>query len=174
VKHVSARLFPATIRTVAVVLVLCWASVATADNIRYPQTGPVAFIIQLANGWTASADPNALNLIAPDKSSAITLTVKQQELAMAFGTSDQFANAAFKAANATFTKKEQASIGGIAAEAYFGTFMNSNNVPLVIEIVVIKRLSLVAESIISEAQLNDAQNSSLAAMLRGISVTGLN
>jgi hypothetical protein len=163
------------LRGAAAVLLSCWAGFAVAADIHYPQNTSVAFDVHLANGWNADPDVTTnLKLTAPDSSSVISLLLAAQDAPTAAQTPDQFANQALMSGNAAaFTKKEPASISGIAAEAYFSQMPGSNNIPLNITLILIKPLGnyVVTEMIVARAQLNDAEQASLDAMMKGINLT---
>jgi hypothetical protein len=163
------------LRGAAVVLLSCWAGSAVAADIHYPQNTSFAFDVHLANGWNANPDMTTnLNLTAPDTSSAISLTLAAQDAPTAAQTPDQFANQVLMGSNAAaFTKKEPASISGVAAQAYFSQMPGSNNIPLNITLILIKPLGkyLVSEMIVARTQLNDAEQASLDAMMKGINLT---
>jgi hypothetical protein len=164
-----------SLRGATIFLLSCWAGIAVAADIHYPQNTSVAFDVHLANGWNADPDmTTSLNLTAPDTSSFISLTLATQDAPTAAQTPDQFANQALMSGNAAaFTKKETASISGVAAEAYFSQLQGSNNIPLNVTLILIKPLGkyLVSETIVSRTQLNDAEQASLDAMMKGINLT---
>jgi hypothetical protein len=163
------------LRGAAILLLSCWAGFAVAADIHYPQNSPIAFDVHLANGWTANPDMTTnLKLTAPDNSSVISLLLAAQDAPTAAQTPDQFANQALMSGDAAaFTKKESASISGIAAEAYFSQMSGSDNMPLNITLILIKPLGnyLVMEMIVARNQLNDAEQASLDAMMKGINLT---
>jgi|GEM_PF-4274246 len=153
---------------------MCWATVATAEQIRVPQTGPVAFIAQLANGWTyVPNDANSGALVAPDTSSAISLMVELNDPTTAAMSDDQLANSLLLQMNApAFTQKQPGTFGGVSAYAYSSRMTNSNNVTMNIQMFVIKPVGqyVAIAAIMSELQLNDAQSYSLEAMKKGVTI----
>jgi len=159
----------------ATALFMFWAGFAAAADIRYPRTGPVAFDVHLANGWSANPDTTrSLNLTAPDNAAAISLTLEQQSASKAARTLDQIANQVLTGNNTAAFKKEPASIGEIAAEAYYSQILNSGSVPLQLRLILAKPLRkyLASELIVSRTQLNDAEQASLDAMMKSIQLTG--
>jgi len=126
----------------AIGLAVCWATVAAAEQVRVPQTGPVAFIAQLADGWTyVPHDANSGALVSPDTSSVITLAVLPNDPTTAALSDDQLANVLLLRMNApAFTLKQPATLGGINTYAYSSRMTNSNSVTMNIQTLVIKSI----------------------------------
>jgi len=159
----------------AITLGICWATGAAATEIRVPQSGPVAFVAQLANGWTyAPASASSGNLEAPDKSSVITLVIGPNDPKTAAMSDDELANTFLLSMNApAFTKKEPALLGGVNGYSYLSETTNSNNVTMNVQLYVIKPIGqfVAIAAVMSELRLNDAQSNSLEAMKKGVTLS---
>jgi hypothetical protein len=55
------------------------AGIAAAKDLRYPESGPVAFLLHLPDIWTAKAgNSGSMLVIGPDGFAAISLTLMQE------------------------------------------------------------------------------------------------
>ena len=88
---------------------------AAAEDLRYPKTGPVAFLLHLPNGWNSKMDDSGNMLVfAPDRSAALSLSVAKEDADSLKQTPDQFANTSFAVAKAEpFNKHEKGTIAGV-------------------------------------------------------------
>jgi hypothetical protein len=143
---------------------------------RYPEQGPVAFIIHLPDTWSGKLDNNGNFLIgSPDHSSGLSLTVVHEQADSLAQTSDQFVNTAFDTAKAEhFSRKEPSSISGVSAVAYYSRLANPNGIDLPLKTILIKSVHdyIVSESILTITKLSAAQQSALDRVINGITLTG--
>jgi hypothetical protein len=160
---------------VALLLVTSWTSNAVAQQIRFPQTGPVAFVIHLANGWTANSNADNILLHSPDNTSAIQLSILPGNAA---STTDQVANQIIASMSGAkpFTRKEPTAWSGYNGYDYFSSGVNPSNVALNVEIIVIKPIGqfIALANIISPQKTTVAEQNSLEAMKQGIDLSAGN
>jgi hypothetical protein len=162
--------------TVALIFILgcLLAGPAQAEQIRFPKTGPNAFLINLPAGWIAKEDQyNGIQLLPPDHRTSVYLSMvldkgyegkPLEDLALAIG----------KPSNITsFSKHEPAAISGLKGTAFYGQMKNDKGTLLDVKMVIIPLgPSLWAtETLLSSQGLTAAQAASLNAAVRGIAVT---
>jgi hypothetical protein len=151
------------------------AAVATAKELRFPETGDVAFVLAVPDNWEVSRVGQNLLLKGPKRSSSVALAVIQNK-EQAKEPEDDLANAIFKASNAEpFSKHEPAEIGGVKAEAYFSKTTNTKNLNVLFKLMVVKvaQTYVVTETIITLSDLSAEQQQSLDAVVKGIRLTGI-
>ena len=150
-------------------------AVATAKELRFPEIGDVAFVMDVPDNWVVSrVGPNLL-LKGPDHSSSVALAVIQNK-DEAKAPDDDLAKAIFKASNAEpFSKHEPGAIGGIKAEAYYSKTTNTKNLNVLYKLMIVKvaKTYVVTETIITLSDLSAAQQQSLDAVVKGITLTGV-
>ena len=151
-------------------------AVATAKELRFPEIGDVAFVLAVPDNWSVSrVGPNLL-LKGPDHSSSVALAVIQNKDEAKAPDDDDLANAIFKASNAEpFSKHEPGAIGGIKAEAYYSKTTNTKNLNVLFKLMIVKvaKTYVVTETIITLSDLSAAQQQSLDAVVKGITLTGV-
>ena len=175
-----ARIRARWLRTVAAAAALSvtigHALAKDIKDIRYPETGPVAFVIHLPDGWTGKLDDYGNFLInAPDHSAGLSLSVVHENAESLQQSADQFANVAFDAAKAEhFSRKEPSSISGVDAVAYYTRLVNPSGVNVLVKMILIKSVHdyVVSESTLTLTKLSSAQQSALDNVLEGITLTG--
>jgi CheY-like chemotaxis protein len=154
---------------------LASTAVAPAKELRFPETGDVAFVLAVPDNWEVSrVGPNLL-LKGPDRSSSVALAVIQNK-DQAKAPDDDLANAIFKASNAEpFSKHEPGEIGGIKAEAYFSKTTNTKNLTVLFRLMIVKvaKTYVVTETVVTLPDLSTAQQQSLDAVVKGITLTGI-
>ena len=153
------------------------AGVTAAKDLRYPESGPVAFLLHLPDIWTAKVgNSGSMMVIGPDGSAAISLTLMQENEVTLAKTPDELANTLFFAAKAEpFNKHEKGVIGGVPADSYYSRRLASaKNGPQLMKINMIRSVSgyFVLETILTATTIDSFQQSALAAALKGISLTG--
>jgi hypothetical protein len=166
---------PAVVRSATIAVAICLAGSVAAKDLRYPQSGPVAFALNLPDTWTTKVDDSGNLLVnSPDRSSALTLTVTPEDANSLKLTADQFANAALAIAKAEpFNKHEPSSIGDKSADGYYSRMVNPSGVKIDVKMNVIKSVQnyIVSETILNVASITRAQLDTLATVLKGISLT---
>jgi hypothetical protein len=176
IKNIRAERFRAVGCLVVAVALAAASPSAAAKDMRYPEKGPVAFVLHLPDDWGAKLDDSGNMLIsAPDHSGGLSLSVNHESANSLAMTGDQFANEAFDVAKAEhFNKKEPASISGVGAVAYYTRLVNPGGVSVLIKMILIKSAHdyVVAESILTIAKLSNTQQRALDGVLEGISLTG--
>lgn len=152
------------------------AGAAAADDLRYPQSGPVAFLLHLPNGWNAKLDDSGnMLVVAPDRSAVLSLTVAKEDAATLKQTPDQFANTLLAFAKAEpFNKHEKGAIAGLPADTYYSRIVSASNVKATVKMNLIKPVHdyIVSETILTIAAITSAQQAALAAALKGITLLG--
>jgi clan AA aspartic protease (TIGR02281 family) len=152
------------------------AGTAAAKDLRYPESGPIAFLLHLPDGWTAKAgNGGSMMVIGPDGSAAISLTLMHENELTLAKTPDELANTLFFAAKAEpFNKHEKGVIGGVPADSYHSRLVRTANGPQLMKINMIKSLQgyVVLETILTTATIDSFQQAALAAALRGIRLIG--
>jgi clan AA aspartic protease (TIGR02281 family) len=152
------------------------AGAAAAKDLRYPESGPVAFLLHLPDIWTAKVgNSGGMLVIAPDGFAAISLSLMHENEVTLAKTPDQLANTLFFAAKAEpFHKHEKGVIGGVPADSYYSRLVRATNGPPLMKINMIKSLQgyIVLETIFTAATIDSFQQSALAAALKGISLIG--
>ena len=149
---------------------------AAAKDLRYPESGPVAFQLHLPDIWTAKVgNSGSMLVIGPDGSAAISLTLMQENEVTLAKTPDELANTLFFAAKAEpFNKHEKGVIGGVPADSYSSRLAKPTGEPRVMKINMIKSLHgyIVLETILTDATIDSFQQAALAAALKGIRLSG--
>ncbi len=79
----------AAMRLAAIAIVMGWAGVATAKNIRYPEKGPVAFVLHIPDTWAVTPGDGYLNLVTPDHSAVVSLVVGADDAKTEAQTADE-------------------------------------------------------------------------------------
>jgi hypothetical protein len=152
------------------------AGAAAAKDLRYPESGPVAFLLHLPDIWTAKVgNSGGMLVIAPDGFAAISLSLMHENEVTLAKTPDQLANTLFFAAKAEpFHKHEKGVIGGVRADSYYSRLVRATNGPPLMKINMIKSLQgyIVLETIFTAATIDSFQQSALASALKGISLIG--
>ena len=152
------------------------ASPAAAKDLRYPENGPVAFQLHLPDGWSAQADNGKImQVTGPDHSAAMLLTVLPETERSLKQTPDEVAAALFAGAKAQqFSKHEKGAIGGVPADSYNSWMLDHSGQQEWMKINVIKSLHgyMVLETILTSPTIDSAQRAVLAAVLKGITLTG--
>jgi predicted aspartyl protease len=152
------------------------AGITAAKDLRYPESGPVAFQLHLADIWTANVGKSgSMLVIDPDGSAAISLTLMHENEVTLAKTPDELANMLFFAAKAEpFNKHEKGAIGGVPADSYYSRFVKPTGQPRVMKINMIKSLHgyIVLETIVANATIDSFQQATLAAALKGITLIG--
>jgi clan AA aspartic protease (TIGR02281 family) len=153
------------------------AGTAAAKDLRYPETGPVAFLLHLPDRWTAKVDHSGTMLvIGPDGSAAMSLMVTHEDPRSLNQTSDELASALLAAAKAEpFNKHEKGAIGGVPADSYYSRMVSPTNGQQVMKLNMIKSVHdyIVLQTILTAATIDSAQRAALAAALKGITLTGV-
>jgi hypothetical protein len=167
----------AVVRVAAIAIAMVSAGLAAAKDMRFPETGPIAFVLHIADNWGATPD-NSGNLIlkAPDNSAGMSLSVIEDK-ASATAPRDEVAKAILAAASAEpFSRHEPASIGGVKAEAYYSKMVNANKVNLVVKLIVVQvaQTHVATLTVITAANnLSAAQKKSIDDTVKGITLTGV-
>jgi clan AA aspartic protease (TIGR02281 family) len=149
------------------------AGITAAKDLRYPESGPVAFLLHLPDIWTAKvSNSGSMFVIGPDGSAAISLTLMHENELTLAKTPDELANTLLGAAKAEpFNKHEKGVIGGIPADTYYSRLVSG---PQLIKLNVIKSVHgyIILETIMTAATIDSAQQATLAAALKGIRLIG--
>ncbi len=152
------------------------AGFAAAKDLRYPESGPVAFLLHLPDIWTAKAgNSGSMMVIGPDGSAAISLTLMRENEVTLPKTPDELANTLFFATKAEpFNKHEKGLIGGVPADSYYSRLVSATNGPQLMKINMIKSLHgyIVLETILTTPTIDSFQQAGLAAALKGIRLIG--
>ena len=152
------------------------AGTAAARDLRYPESGPVAFQLHLPDIWTAKAgNSGSMLVIGPDGSAAISLTLMHENELTLAKTPDELANTLFFAAKAEpFNKHEKGVIGGVPADSYYSRLVKPTGGNQLMKINMIKSLHdyIVVETILTAATIDSFQQAALAAALKGIRLIG--
>ena len=129
------------------------AGTTAAKDLRYPESGPVAFQLHLPDIWTAKVgNSGSMLVIGPDGSAAISLTLMHENEVTLAKTPDELANTLFFAAKAEpFNKHEKGVIGGVPADSYYSRLVRATSGPQVMKINMIKSLHgyIVLETILT-------------------------
>jgi len=152
------------------------AGIAAAKDVRYPESGPVTFLLHLPDPWTARVGKSgSMLVIVPDGSAAISLMLMHEDAASLARTPDELANALLIAAKAEpFSKHEKGVIGGVAADSYYSRLASATSAPQLMKLNMIKSVRgyVVLETILTAATIDSAQQAALAAALKGIRLIG--
>jgi len=149
------------------------AGITAAKDLRYPESGPVAFQLHLPDPWTARvAKSGSVLVIEPDGSAAVSLMLMREDSSSLAKTPDELANMLLVAAKAEpFNKHEKGVIGGVPADSYYSRLVSG---PQVIKLNMIRSLQgyIVLETIMTAATIDGAQQTALNAALKGIRLIG--
>jgi len=152
------------------------AGITAAKDLRYPESGPVAFLLHLPDIWTARVGKSgSMLVIEPDGSAAISLTLMHENEVTLAKTPDELANTLFFAATAEpFNKHEKGVIGGVPADSYYSRLVRATIGPQLMKINMIKSLHgyIVLETILTAATIDSFQQAALAGALKGIRLIG--
>jgi len=149
------------------------AGITAAKDLRYPESGPVAFQLHLPDPWTARVGKSgSMLVIEPDGSAAISLTLMREDSSSLAKTPDELANMLLVAAKAEpFNKHEKGVIGGVPADSYYSRLVSG---PQLIKLNMIRSLQgyIVLETIMTGATIDGAQQTALNAAIKGIRLIG--
>jgi clan AA aspartic protease (TIGR02281 family) len=152
------------------------AGAAAAKDLRYPESGPVAFLLHLPDSWTAKVGHSGTMLvIGPDGSAAMSLMLMHEDASSLAKTPDELANTLLVAAKAEpFNKHEKGVIGGVPADSYYSRLVSAANGPQLMKLNMIKSVHgyVVLETILTAATIDSAQQAALTAALKGIRLIG--
>jgi hypothetical protein len=170
-KHIHAAM-----RLAAIAIVMTWAGAAPAKDLRYPDKGPIAFVLHIPDSWAVTPGDGYLNLVTADHSAVVSLVAAVDDANTAASTADEFANEALKIAKAEpFHTHKTTTLAGIPADVYYSRIVNAKNVHADIKMIVIKsvRNHTLSQSILTVAGIRADQTKALNAGLNGITVAGL-
>lgn len=163
-RHVVALLF---------ILGCLVAGAAQAEQIRFPKTGPNAFVITMAPGWTSKEDAyNGMQLLPPDSRTSVYLSMvldqayadkPLEELALAIGAPSKITS---------FSKREPITISAMKGMAFYGKMTNANGTVLDVQMNIIPLAPALwaTETLLSSQGLNSAQIASLNQAVKGIAI----
>jgi clan AA aspartic protease (TIGR02281 family) len=150
---------------------------AAAKDLRYPESGPVTFLLHLPDSWTTRVGNSGnMIVIGPDGSAGVSLMVIHETEGSLKKTPDELANSLLAAAKAEpFSKHEKGVIGGVAADSYYSRKFDATNGQQLMKINMIKSVHgyIVLETILTDATIDSAQQAALAVVLKGIKLTGV-
>jgi clan AA aspartic protease (TIGR02281 family) len=154
------------------------AGTAAAKDLRYPDSGPVTFLVHLPDSWIAKENKagGSLLLFGPDGSVGMYLVVMPEDDLSLTETPDELASRLLAAAKAEpFNKHEKGAIGGIAADSYYSRLTSRAGRVQSFKINMIRSVHgyIVMENIITDPAIDSAQRASLAAVLKNITLTGV-
>jgi hypothetical protein len=144
---------------------------------RFPETGQIAFVLNIGDDWVAKPD-NSGNMILrpPGNFAGLSLSVIQDK-ASATASRDEVASAILAAATAQpFYKHEPSSIGSVKAEAYYSTMVNASKVNLDVKLIIVQiaQTHVATLTVITAAnRVSAAQQKSLDDLLKGVTLTGV-
>ncbi len=155
------------------ILICVAAGSAQAEQVRFPKTGPNAFLINLAPGWVTHEDQyNGIQVLAPDRRTLLYLSIVLDEnykdkpmmdLALAIG----------KPSNITqFPKHEPATVSGKPGQAFYGQMKNASGTVLDVKMVIIPLGPALwaTETILSSQGLDAAQMNALKQAVSGVTL----
>ena len=149
---------------------------AAAKDLRYPETGPVAFLLHLPDYWTAKiGNAGTMLVIGPDGSAAMSLMLMREDSSSLAKTPDELANTLLVAAKAEpFNKHEKGMLGGVPADSYYSRLVSAANGPQSMKLNMIKSVQgyIVLETILTAATIDSVQQAALAKVLKGIRLIG--
>jgi clan AA aspartic protease (TIGR02281 family) len=149
---------------------------AAAKDLRYPESGPVTFLLHLPDIWTAKVgNAGSMMVIGPGGSAAISLMLMHEDASSTAKTPDELANALLVAAKAEpFNKHDKGVLGGVPADSYYSRLVSATNGPQLMKLNMIKSVHgyIVLETILTAATIDSAQQAALAAALKGIRLIG--
>jgi clan AA aspartic protease (TIGR02281 family) len=149
---------------------------AAAKDLRYPESGPVAFLLHLPDYWTAKmGNSGTMLVIGPDGSAAMSLMLMREDSSSLAKTPDELANTLLVAAKAEpFNKHEKGMLGGVPADSYYSRLVSAANGPQLMKLNMIKSVQgyIVLETILTAATIDSAQRAELAKALNGIRLIG--
>ena len=152
------------------------AGITAARDLRYPESGPVAFQLHLPDIWTAKVgNAGSMMVIGPGGSAAISLMLMREDASSTAKTPDELANALLVAAKAEpFNKHDKGVLGGVPADSYYSRLVSATNGPQLMKLNMIKSVHgyIVLETILTAATIDSAQQAALAAALKGIRLIG--
>ncbi len=158
----------------AIVFIASSTTSATAKNVMFPETGDVAFVLQIPDTWRTTPGSGSLKLTPPDESASITFLMFNDKDVHAVP-NDDFAKAiATNADCKNFKKTGQSRIGDRMAEAYSCKATNPQNVMVDMKMLFLKigQSYVAIEMIGTPPLLSEAQRKSLDAVLKGITLKG--
>ena len=115
------------------------AGITAAKDLRFPESGPVAFLLHLPDIWTAKVGNAGSMMDRARRFAAISLTLMHENEVTLAKTPDELANTLFFAAKAQpFNKHEKGVIGGVPADSYYSRLVRAANGPQLMKINMIK------------------------------------
>lgn len=149
---------------------------AFADPIRFPQDSDVAFFIQLASGWQFQpGDPGNANLVAPDSSSNIALTIVDDPAQAKLVKDDpqNFARAQLDPLHAQpISGHDVGRVSGLPGDVFYSRTTNPSGTVVNVKVILLSVAKRYAVMIfaIAVTDLNDRQRRSLDAAMQGIAI----
>jgi hypothetical protein len=149
------------------------AGSAQAEQIRFPKTGPNAFVITMAPGWTSKEDTyNGLQLLAADSRTSVYLSMvldqqyadkPMEDLALAIGAPSKIT---------AFSKREPITISGLSGMAFYAQMTNANGTVLDVKmnIIPLGPALWATETLLTSQGLTSAQVASLNQAVEGIAI----
>jgi clan AA aspartic protease (TIGR02281 family) len=148
-----------------------------AKDLRYPESGPVAFQLHVPDSWTTRVtDAGSMTVIGPDGSAGVSLMIVHESTEPLKRTPDVLANSLLAAAKAEpFNKHEKGAIGGIPADSYYSRKLDAANRQHLMKINMITSVHgyVVLETVLTDATIDSAQQAALAVVLKGIKLIGV-
>lgn len=161
--------------TIIAVAATC-CGLATAKDLRFPESGSPAFALHIPDDWYADVDQGNLILTLPDKTASVSLSVFKEDARIAAMSSDQLAIAALLASKAEpYNRHETISLGSAKADVYYSRMVNASNIHLLVKLIMVKSVqgSTLTETVLTAEAIRPDQMKSLNAALNGITVIGL-
>lgn len=156
-------------------MLLALTGAASAQPLRFPASGPFAFVINLPPSWTSNEDKvnNGLQLFPDQRWGGIFLSMAQ-DAAYAGRPLRDLALAISKAAGIKDAgRDEPAAISGFQGTAYYGAMQNNSGVNLDTRLVIIPLATdyWATMTLITQKPLNPSQQQSLSQAVSAISLT---
>jgi clan AA aspartic protease (TIGR02281 family) len=152
------------------------AGTAAAKDLRYPESGPVAFLVHVPDSWSAKiGDSGAMVVLGPDGSAGMSLLIRPEDARTLKETPDELASRLLAAAKAEpFNRHEKGAIGGVPADSYYSRMASPTHEQQLMKLNMIKSVHgyIVTETILTVPTIDSAQQAALAAVLKGIKLTG--
>jgi hypothetical protein len=166
-----------TLARLAAIIAVAFASadLAAAKDMRFPEKGEIAFVLHIPDAWDATPTGVTMLVKSPDKTSAVSLSVAEDKAAAVMPYDDLAKVILVAAAAKPFSKHEPGAIGAIKAEAYYSTLVNHNKIDVSLKLLIIEvaKTHVVTETIMTVPNLSAAQQNSLDAVVKGITLTGI-
>ena len=165
------RSFVALVSTMAAVL-LTGRLAAHADTLLWPKQPPAFFAVTVPPNWTVQQDDIGLAELSPDKCCSVYVSGANNAKYAASSTNDLAAEMAKALGMSNFAGPEPATISGVPAQSYSGTWQSQSGNPVDVKMLIVRVApgALVFVRVMAAKGITPAQQSALDQAVAGVTL----